>query len=303
MKNAVQLLIILTLILGCKDNLAQHKEIELKTVEKAEQKKDIDKEELNIESNSVDWVLIDVTRFFDNPIIDSDYEIFKNKRLSFKGDTIVIDSEKAKFSVGEIDTHKRLGKGSLYEYFTEYLSNKYHIDISEKYPFLNISDENAFKEPFRKYFFEGSALYINDYLFFYTNDDYLLTYKIKNPINFNDVYNSLPYVSLPLQYSYDFLNEENFGAIPTIFQKKLNLEKYDSYFRGAKLPKLKNNKIIPSLIYVNDITGQSALFFYTFTENFDVLDKLELYYSYDIDSGNVVTTYSIDKDYIINIQK
>ncbi len=306
MKNRIQIFVMLTFIfiLGCKDNFAQHKEIQLDPRKKTEQKKDSVKKNSSIENNLVDLQLIDITRFFDNPVINSDYENFKKNRISLHGDHIIINSKKAHFTIGEIDTQKRLGKGSRYEYYTEYLSSKYNIDISKKFPYLNISDENAFEEPFRKYFYDGSALYIDDYLFFYTDDDYLLTYRINNSSSFSHIYNSLPEISLPLQYSYDFLNDNNFGLIPAVFQKKLRLEYYDSNFRGAKLPIIKgSNKIIPVLIYAYDETGQSKLYLYTFSQEFEVLDRLELYYSYDIDSGNVVTTYSINKEYSIEIQK
>ena len=45
------------------------------------------------------------------------------------------------------------------------------------------------------------------------------------------------------------------------------------------------------------------MYLYIFSEDYKFLDKLELYYSYDVDSGNIVTLYDIDDKYNIKITK
>lgn len=57
------------------------------------------------------------------------------------------------------------------------------------------------------------------------------------------------------------------------------------------------------MILANDASGQSILYLYTLSDDYNVLDKLELYYSYDIDEGNIVTTSNINENYKIQIKK
>ncbi len=301
MKKVIQLIIASVLLFCCKDNLAQEKTVENSLQQKINSVNN--PTNLKNEIDLISWELIDVTRFFNLPIEKSDYENFKNEKISFRKDTLIINTEKAIFFTGNVSSKKRLGKGSLYSSFTEYLLSKYNIDISKNYPFLDINNENAFKEPFRKYFSEGSVLYTDGYLFLYTNEDYLLVFKKKETNNFSKIYNSLPKIKLPIKSSFNNSNVFRLDKISDTYQQYLNLEDYSSEFKGAQLSKI-GDEIYPILISVNDDgSGQDILLIYTLSNEFRVIDYLQLEYSYEIEDGNVQATFNIKSDYSIEITK
>lgn len=118
-KNTLHFIIVLFMVLSCKDTLSKGQSIN-------NIGKGLNEEQTNIpkDSNLTLWELIDVQRFFGKAVEEVDLETLKNYNVSFKSDTIIIDNKKAKFSRGEIDSQKMLGKGSLYDYYTEYVKKK-----------------------------------------------------------------------------------------------------------------------------------------------------------------------------------
>lgn len=235
---------------------------------------------------------------------NSDLIDIKKYQINIESDTIIINNEKAKFKIGEIDTKKMLGKGSLYDFYTEYVKNKYNIDISKKFPYLDLDIDDASKETFSKFFLKsGGALYIDNYLFLYTNDDYLLVYKDKGIPKFAEIYNNLPQINLPIKSLETSEGVIQLKKIPETYQRYLKLEDYSTEFKGGQLPKV-GTEIFPIIISANDNgSGQEIILIYTFSKEFKVTDYLELEYSYEIEYGNVQATFNIKPNYLIEIVK
>jgi hypothetical protein len=254
-------------------------------------------------NDSIYWELTDITRFFEKPIEETDLNVFKSLKVRFYGDTLIINENKAVFVKHTMNSKKYFGKGSLYVYFTDYLLNKFNINIKDNITFIELDHENARKKPFNHYFLKNDAVYAGNYLFLYSSDDYILTFEKQiNKIIFKEIYNNLNTLSLPLKYSFDFIiNEPNFIKIPETYQNLLKLDDFDNY-SAIKLPKI-GEQIKPVLLSAYNVAGQSILYLYTFSENYNFLDKLELYYSYDTEKGNIVTIYEIDEKYHIKIKR
>lgn len=302
MKNILLLFILIFIFASCKgngklnDNLG-NKEFKDGSLNKTTKLKNIYAED------TIFCELVDVVRFFDKPIEQEDVDKFKKLDIKFTGDTIIIDRAKAIFVKDEIDSKKYFGKGSLYVFFTDYLLDKFNVNVKVKVPYIELAYEDAAKNPFSYYFLMNPAVSTQDHLFLYTANDYVLAFKKQtSKINFRDTYNNLNKLSLPLKYSFEFvLDEPNFINISKEYQKLLDLENFDNY-SAIKLPQI-SKKLKPILLSAYDDTGQSILYLYIFSEDYKFLDKLELYYSYDVDSGNIVTLYDIDDKYNIKITK
>lgn len=123
--------------------------------------------------------LVDVTRFFNQSIEAHDLEQFHKNELNITAHTIRLNESEVHFTREKLHPHKILGKGSLYEYFKQYISDKYNLQLGDEVTYLNVNYEDVTKEPFKRFFLGGeSAIILKNYLFLYTNDFYLLTYKL-----------------------------------------------------------------------------------------------------------------------------
>ncbi|TWP22472.1 hypothetical protein ETU10_11025 [Apibacter muscae] len=297
-KNIIQILFFF-IVINCQGNI-EKKSLNIKVSDTLI----IEKDTPTTTNNKISWELIDVTRFFDKPIEDIDLENFKKIKIQFSGDTLILGGNKAIFSEKNLESTKYFGKGSLYEFFTEYILKNFNINIKNNVHFIELSDHDNIKKPFNYYFLKNGAIYENNYLFLYNSDDYVLAFKKQeNKKNLRDIYTSLNTLSLPLKYSLEFIDTPNkFILIPEEYKSLLDLKNFNNDFEGIALPKTKYN-IKPLLILANDASGQSILYLYTLSDDYNVLDKLELYYSYDIDEGNIVTTFNINENYKIQIKK
>lgn len=114
------------------------------------------------------------------------------------------------------------------------------------------------------------------------------------------VYNDAKEVSLPIQYSYEFLNEEkDFVSLPQNSYPIFKLKEVQNY-KIAKLPVYNNCTTV--LLEVFQQSGQSELYIVTFDKSFNVVDKIILYTSKEVDEGSLSTTFEITKNYNIKIK-
>ncbi len=116
-----------------------------------------------------------------------------------------------------------------------------------------------------------------------------------------NIYSKAKLVNLPIQYSYEFISDEkDFIQVP---KELYNLFKFDHYsnFKMAKLLSLNNIKPILFIIY--DESGQSEMFIITLNNKYEIIDKLKLYDSEDIDGGSLSTTYEISNEYKIQVKE
>ncbi|WP_271784927.1 hypothetical protein [Aquimarina algiphila] len=119
--------------------------------------------------------------------------------------------------------------------------------------------------------------------------------------NVKDLYKKLKTISLPTEYSYDFIMELNsFISLPEKSQKIFQLE-HLSNLKGVKLPSKKSIKLI--LISGIQEQGQSELYLFTLDNLYNISDSILLYTSQEIDEGSLSTIYKIEKKYEITVVK
>lgn len=298
-RNTICFIIALFLFFSCKDNQSKAKDLgnNLEKNINNESSDSLTKSQKKI--NLVLWNLVDVTRFFGKTIEETDLEAFKNYRISIETDTIIINNNKAKFITGEIVSQKILGKGSLYGYYTEYVKSKYDIDVTKKFPFLDIDIDDASKPPFLKFFLNsGGALYTNDYLFLYTNDDYLLVYKkAKAETNTNTDTTEILYNKKhnPLKTNYKQFKSSTIK----------NLEKYSCGEQSVRYIELPNRNDINLILVPQDCGDFPYRYLLLTIIANEVKDNLYVegeWYEPENDTTKEITTFSIDKNFIINVK-
>lgn len=215
---------------------------------------------VNSNYNLTEWELKDITRFFDKPIVKSEVDILKKNKISFEGNSIIINNSRANFSKQKIDPHKILGKGSLYEFFKDYIKKEYNLELASEVEYIDIDYEDSSKEPFREFFLKGnSAIKIENYLFLYSNNDYLLTYvnksnaKINN--EFNDFLIKIPALSLPINTT-----DLKKGKITddTFFYYDYDNEYYK--IEGFNVIGKFDNSNTPNVLYNLDLIGEGEGF-------------------------------------------
>lgn len=177
---------------------------------------DISEQNKNSIKNGLE--LVDVTRFFNQSVEANDLEQFHKIELNLTSHTIRINGSEVNFKREELHPHKILGKGSLYEYFKKHISDKYNLQLGDEVTYLNVNYEDAKEEPFKRFFLGGeSAIILKNYLFLYTNDFYLLTYKLdENVLSEKDKMRSGYLFSsaiLPYQKTID-ISKVNYQKIP-----------------------------------------------------------------------------------------
>lgn len=112
-----------------------------------------------------------------------------------------------------------------------------------------------------------------------------------------NIYNDAPEIKLPIQYSYDFINEvKNFVLLPPHLYSAFKLEGVQNY-QMAKLPKY--NAFNPILLEVNQPSGQSQLYLVTLDSYFKMIDKKLIYSNIEVDQGSLSTIYEISSEYKI----
>lgn len=121
--------------------------------------------------------------------------------------------------------------------------------------------------------------------------------KKLNDVTLENIYNDATEIKLPIQYSYDFINEvKNFVLLPPQLYSVFKLEGVQNY-QMAKLPKY--NAFNPILLEVNQPSGQSQLYLVTLDNYFKMIDKKLIYSNIEVDQGSLSTIYEISSEYKI----
>lgn len=119
-------------------------------------------------------------------------------------------------------------------------------------------------------------------------------------VNFSQIYTSLKEIPLPQKYSYEFISDDkDFISLSNQLYGVFKLEDVDNY-KIAKLPVYEN--FFPILLEVSQPSGQSELYLVILNKSFKMIDKIIIYTSQEMNSGNLSTTYEISKDYQIKIK-
>ena len=150
-----------------------------------------------------------------------------------------------------------------------------------------------------------SVVVISNYLFLFTNNEIVLAFKIKQEIQHElaNIESKLNLTHLPLNNRY-WSSENELGVFTPINNQfnyffKGNIEESD-----LMLLKIKSNKKIKLLLlftYNENSSGNLSLI--SLTNDFDVIDRLEIGEIYELEDGGIVTDYSIDANFLITLNQ
>ena len=116
-------------------------------------------------------------------------------------------------------------------------------------------------------------------------------------ITLENIYNDASEIKLPIQYSYDFINDvKKFVSLPSQLYSTFKLEGVENY-QMAKLPKY--SSFNPILLEVNQPSGQSQLYLVILDKYFKMIDKRIMYSNREVDQGSINITYEITSEYKI----
>lgn len=257
------------------------------------------KKNLNMltEANIAEWQLVNI-----NYLSDHSIQIEKLLKLIEKSKSISLKSTNNKLIINEdnvIDIHQTTDN---------LLPDVQNLLLQEELKRLKITD----KEQEIHYFtllmkpkhnnLNQSLLLISDYLFLFSNDEFILTFKDKQQTHkeFIKLYNKLNTATLPLANCYSppekndgFLfisNEFNY-----FFKGIIN----DDYFQAIKLKEYKKIKLV--LLFSYTWAGSPKLSIISFNDSFNTVDRLELNEEYELENGVRRVEYTIDKNYYITV--
>lgn len=253
------------------------------------------------------YKLIDVARFFDKPIEESDLKEYKQMSLKINKDNIYLTYKGNQgflpYQLKSISAQKYFGKGSLYEYYTGYLINKYNIDVNKEITYLQIGSTTPLSPPFKTFFYKNYTVITDKFVFLYSYEDYLLIFEKESKDDLNTLYNSLDNKSLPLYFDFNFIVEKpDFKSINDSYGNFLGLNDLRN-FKGIALPNAsKNIKVL--LISANQESGENNMYLYTLTKDYRIIEKFDLsYIESETDSGKGIGRQidSITKNYTIKM--
>ena len=252
-----------------------------------------------LEKDIIEWQLVAIDHLSNKSI---EPEIFYNQLKKIKN--IVIKSSKDKLIIDETNTvnfnqtpddllpdNQLLLKKILEKLNLTYQQQDYQHYTIKTLPTL--------------YDLNQSVVVISNYLFLFTNNEIVLAFKIKQEIQHElaNIESKLNLTHLPLNNRY-WSSENELGVFTPINNQfnyffKGNIEESD-----LMLLKIKSNKKIKLLLlftYNENSSGNLSLI--SLTNDFDVIDRLEIGEIYELEDGGIVTEYSIDANYLITLNQ
>lgn len=131
----------------------------------------------NSENGKTKFELVEVKQISNNKSQDSIISRLKSLKIEIDATTIFINNVSAKYSSDKSDSKQFFGKNYVYNYYTDYLSKNFNIDIKKDVNYIEVSYEDAQKFPFKDFFLEGGVtVFMNDYLLLQYSD-YIITFK------------------------------------------------------------------------------------------------------------------------------
>jgi hypothetical protein len=309
-KKIVTFFVLVTSIVifgNCKQNnkkITQTKDIKFDTIYKqSDLTTTLEKDTITYDN----YKLIDVQRFFKKPIEQSFLNEVNRMKLKINKDFIYLTYQGNEgylpYQLKTISAQKYFGKGSLYEYYTEYLKNKYKINVDKDLTYLSIDSSTPLAFPFKPFFYKNYTIITDQYIFFYSYEDYILTFEKESKDNLKELFNSLKSESLPLNIDFNFVIEKPyFININDSYRNILELNNLKNY-SGITLPNI-NKNIKVMLVSAYQDSGEVNLFLYTLSQDYKVIEKANLYYiEGETDSGKNIgrQVNNISKDYLIKV--
>ena len=252
--------------------------------------------------------LIDITRFFNEPLVEKDVENFKKTKYEIRDNSFVINGEKGNFKVERLAPEKVLGKGSLYDYFKKHINDKFGLTLGREVTYLNVDYEDAATRFLKRYFLRGeSAIMIDNYVFLYTNDHYLLTFNIPATVIENLKADKNPSI---LEFTSSILPYDRKLDIQKITYQKLNpreisgIEQFacgEESLRYVTLDNIGSVKVILVPMDCGDFPYR--FFLLTIVENKVVSNLYVEGEAYEPDGDGVIenTSFSIDKQSTLTV--
>lgn len=253
---------------------------------------------ISAESNSIEWQLVNIDYMSDHTIqiekllksMNKSKEIFlksSNNKLIIN-ESNVIGIQRTTNDLSPIAQRLLLGELNRLK-----LTN--NLSESQYFTLLTLP---------KLYNLNKSLVIISGYLFLFSNDEFIMTFKDKQQINkeFTKLYNKLNTAKLPLANRY-WPPEENDGFLPIpdelnyFFKGVIN----DEDLQAIKLEEYKNIKLI--LLFSSNRAGSPKLSIISLTDSLDIIDRLELGEESELEDGVVWIEYEIDKDFLITISE
>lgn len=250
-------------------------------------------------SDITEWQLIDITylpnKLHEPEVFEQLIEKSKNISLKSSNNKLIIDENNA------IDIHQT--KDTLPPQVNKLLQK-----VLER---LNLTNKQieykyfTFEKLPKQYNLNKSIVLISDYLFLFTDDEIVLAFKIKQKMRqeLAGIYNKLNTTNVPLNNRYWSDEEENnvFSAIHDEFNYFFKGMIDDGSLKILKLKSYKNIKLL--LLYSCAINSSNSLSLISLSNNFDVIDRLEIGEVYELEDGGILVEYAIDKNYLITLNK
>jgi hypothetical protein len=276
MTKLFQILFLTLLLINCKGESKKNVEHKTDVTVLQEEKYRAHNQSLSVNNNCYDY-LTELVRSSNFP--------FASWKVSNDKINLLIDEENNEFVRAKIliDTH---GTGTIgwIEYY--YKTGKLLNTSAELDNPVELKYDIKWKEIFDDCFFSKNKTTNN-------NDASSLENVYKNCIE-------LP---LPIKYDYDVINEEKgFQPIDKEYYNLFSIEHQDNY-KLAKLPII-NDNVKPIILITYNENGQSTWYLYVLNNEYKPISNITLYTSEELSNGDSrSTTYSISKDYKINIIK
>lgn len=147
-------------------------------------------------------------------------------------------------------------------------------------------------------------VFISDYLFLFTNDELILVFKSKDKMcqELAAIYNNLNTSNLPLvNRYYPPKDQDGFLSVPDEFNYFFKGMLGDDSYQAIKLNKFNDKNLLLLSSYA--ASGAPYLKLISLSENFNLIDILELSTQYELEDGFSNVYYSIDKNYHITIKE
>lgn len=251
------------------------------------------------ESGITEWQLVDITYLPNNLHKSEVFEqlLEKSKNISLKSlnNKLIINENNA---INIYQTTNTLPT-QVYKLLQKVLERLNLTNKQNEYQYF------TFATLPKQYNFNKSIVLISDYLFLFTDDEIVLAFKIKQKMRqeLASIYNKLNTTNVPLNNRYWSDEEENnvFSAIHDEFNYFFKGMIDDGELKVLKLKSYKKIKLL--LLYSCAINSSNSLSLISLSNNFDVIDRLEIGEIYELEDGGIVVDYTIDKNYLITLNK
>lgn len=253
---------------------------------------------LMINANEIKWQLVDITYLSDHSI-----QIEKLLALLEKSKNISVKSSNNKLI---IDEHNVIEMQET----KEKVPPNVHSLLQEEVERLNLPDNKQKKQYFtfttlpQQYNLNQFVLFLSDYLFLFSNDEFILTFKDKQKTlhDFSDLYNTLNTANLPLANRYFPPDEKDgFLSIPDEFNYFFKGMIDDGNLEAIKLKTYKETKLI--LLSSYSIAGYPKLSLISLSDDLNIIDRLEIGENDELEDGVILIKYTIDKNYLVTLNK